>query len=239
MINALSPLWIVRVLSFSVLLLAGGSLFLGQQPAEPFDAGKIFENLWSHAGLIVALLSVAVLGLTIRPVLRFFHLITFAEQWWFPWLDGHWEGEVNSNWPIVKTMMDSALRLRPSFNPLTDDVPADAPPARYKIEATIKSGLFHIEIHVTVPGTRRVSHTLFVRPKWARPEPPTLYYVYKQEDLDHPAATDARSHFGAATLALMPNGELRGEYWNARRGDRGLNAAGTLFLIRKHLTAGA
>ncbi|MDE2466682.1 MAG: hypothetical protein KGO02_23645 [Alphaproteobacteria bacterium] len=224
MINALSPAWIVRSISFLVMLAAWASL-LRVSPTEAF-------HLWAQRGTVIGIVNAVIFALTFRPIFLGLYRVTLAKYWWFPLLEGRWEGELHSNWPRIRAMMLAAKGAAPAFDALTDELPSGSEQIT-RLEATIKCSMFSIELEIRIPGTERASRTVFVRPQWRRPEPPQITYVYDQIDHGQVAVTDAPRHRGAAVLTYdASTGELRGEYWTNRQGAKGLNTAGSLILRR-------
>ncbi|WP_421934402.1 hypothetical protein [Phenylobacterium sp.] len=225
MINALPTAWTVRALVFVVVALCASVIWLH----SPTDAGRLL----AAAGAIVMTVNVLILLLTVRPVFGRFHRWTQARVWWFPLLDGEWDGEIWSNWARLETTLSAARGGKARFNPLTHDL-AEGTEKPTKIEATICSSLFEIVIDTKVPGTNRTSKTLFVRPQWRRPESPRLTYVFEQVDQGPVSATDVPNHLGAGDLIYFAEAdELRGQFWTQRQGSKGLNTAGTLVLRRR------
>lgn len=224
MINALPTALTVRVFTLLVLAFCAVVLALSSQST----AG----DLIAAQGMVVLGVNVVVFILTIRPAFLWLHRVTWARLWWFPLLDGTWDVTVWSNWPLVQATLAAARRETPAFDPLTQEL-ASGPPEPIAMTAEIKSSLFGIEMTMEVPGTKRGSRTVFVRPQWCRPGLPTLTYVYEQTDHKPVAVTDVPQHFGAGVLKYhSESDEMRGEYWTQRQGSKGLNTAGTLLMRR-------
>lgn len=197
-------------------------------------AGLLGEpaEIWGARGAVILLINLLVIALNVRWILRLFHVVTFAKYWWFPWLDGEWEAEVRSNWPKIERTLEAA-RSKERFNPLAEEVDAGAPGAVTFAAVTIKTSLLAIAMRLEPRETQRLSKSRFVLPCWRRPGDPELTYVYEQVDDGHVATTDAHRHFGAAHLVYDPDTDtLRGEYWTERRGESGINTAGTVVLRR-------
>lgn len=223
MINALPAATVVRAVTTLIVVLSALLIF-GPRSSE---AGQLVKGL----GSVVGIVNGAVLLLTWGPAFRLMHRCTFAHLWWFPLLDGRWKAQAWSNWPIIEATMEAATGSTAPFNPLVDPPPKGVEPI--EMDVVIKSTLLGIDIVMSVPGKRRESRTVFVRPQWCRPSLPTIYYVYRQEDHEPVAPSDAQSHLGAGVLQFHPeSGELRGNYWTERQGARGLNTAGTIVLVR-------
>ncbi len=190
------------------------------------------REILAWRGSILLGLNVVLLLLCLRPVLRLVHKVTFAEHWWFPWLDGEWEAEIRSNWPKVRRTYEAARDGGPPYDALTAP-PAHDPQAVTRASVVIKASLLAISIEIAPEGTERVSRTRFVQPRWAKPDRPELSYVYEQEDLDTVEVTDAQSHVGAGLVRYdAARDMLTGEYWTHRRSDAGLNTAGSIVIRR-------
>jgi hypothetical protein len=224
MINALSPAWIVRVLTLLVGAVALASLF--------FVSHKDASDLWAVRGTVIGVANVFIFLLTLRPVFLALYRLTWADRWWFPLLDGRWTGELRSNWPRVQAMMLAAKGGGPRFDALADELPGGGEQIT-QLEATISCSLFGIEMEIDVPNSERTSRTLFVRPQWCRPARPQIAYVYEQVDHGQVGVTDAARHRGSAVLEYdRARDEWRGEYWTNRQGTKGLNTAGVLIFRR-------
>jgi len=147
-------------------------------------------------------------------------------------LDGEWEGELHSNWPRIRAMMEAARGDRPAFDALSSDLPDGLPSEPVRLSATITSGLLDFKIVMRMSPTRR-SYTVFVKPAWCKPSAPRLYYLYEQTEVGAIETSDISEHRGAAYLDYDPDLDtLHGRYWTERFADRGLNTAGRLILRR-------
>lgn len=190
------------------------------------------SEIMSRRGIILLALNALILLLCWRPALKAIHWATFASKWWFPWLDGEWQAEIRSNWPKVKAMYESARGKGPRYDALTAPAPDDEKTLTLA-SVSIKTTLLEITIEIVPEGTHKISRTRFVRPRWAKPDRPELSYVYEQEDHTTPAHLDAQLHFGAGVIKYFENSDqIAGEYWTNRRGDVGLNTAGTIIMRR-------
>jgi hypothetical protein len=141
--------------------------------------------------------------------------------------------EIRSNWPRIKATMKAA-RTSGRFDPLTGDVDSEAEGGLTRAAVTIRTTLLNIRIRLTPENTQRVSKTRFVLPRWSKPQEPELSYLFEQVDDGPVQPTDERAHFGAAHLVYDEDSDtLRGEYWTERRGESGINTAGTIVLRRR------
>lgn len=224
MIFALSRSLVLSTLVLLVVVICVGLLRYGYA-ATPRD---LIE--WSSK--IALFISGAIVLLSIRPVFRALHLVTFAKYWWFPWIDGEWRAEIRSNWPKVDRMYLAAKREGPKFDALAAPLTA-ADELVTTASVTIESSLFDISIEITPDGTNKVSRTRYVRPRWTRPDRPELSYVYAQMDPTLLAPTDTRQHYGAGIVEyIRKTDELSGHYWTNRNAEAALNTAGTIVMRR-------
>jgi len=216
-----SPVAILRTVAALTFFLAVGALWLG----DP-DAARALLGL---KGFVLAGPAALVFLLTVRPVFHIVHRTLGAGHWWFPLLDGVWEGEAHSNWPRIQALMEAARHDAPAFDALSDPLAAGA---SIPVTATIRSGLLDYSLTLRISGTRK-SETIFVRPTWMKPEAPRLAYLYEQCEDAAVEVSDVRVHRGAAILSYdLERDTLSGEYWTQRQAIIGLNTAGSLILRR-------
>jgi hypothetical protein len=224
MIYALNPTFVVRCACVLTLGIVAAWLWI----ISP-DAGR---QVWGAKSILLAIPNGLIFLLTIRFVFRWVHRVTFARFWLFPLLDGEWEGEVHSNWPRIRAMMEAARGAAPSFNVLSDRIPEHVEVQPVPIRATIESGLLDIKIKLVMSETR-YSHTVFVKPERLANGKSRLYYVYQQQEDAAVDVTDTSRHQGAACLDFDPvTGVLSGIYWTERKSELGLNTAGRIRLQR-------
>lgn len=224
MIFALSRNLVLSMLVLLVVLICVGLLRFGYAETP--------RDLLEWSSKIALVVSGAIVLLSIRPVLRVLHLVTFAKYWWFPWLDGEWRAEIRSNWPKVERMYLAAKREVSKFDAVAAPLTGDDELVTIA-SVTIESSLFDISIEITPDGTNKVSRTRFVRSRWARPDRPELSYVYEQLDNATLPPTDARQHYGAGIVEYFAKtDELSGHYWTNRKAEAALNTAGTIVMRR-------
>ena len=154
----------------------------------------------------------------------------------YPDLNGTYDVVLESNWPIVKRMLDASLKTSPPFDPFARE--QEAPPLlKVELEAVIEQTWFDITMWVypkAQGAAIKRSKTLATIPIGGSGSiEKELIYVFEQEN-DTRAPTDDPYHEGAARLRLdrSDSGRLTGEYWNNRAWQRGVNAAGRLTLNR-------
>jgi hypothetical protein len=177
-----------------------------------------------------------------NPVWRFFWNRTGPLGKWlskkiYPDLNGTYDVVLESNWPVVKRMLDASRKEADSFDPFNLDQPAPEL-QRVELEATIEQSWFDICMRMYPKGAGAVlksSRTLVTVPVNGTPsKDKELVYLFEQDN-DQRAPTDDERFCGAARLVIDPAvaGRLSGEYWNNRAWRRGVNAAGRLTLIKR------
>lgn len=149
----------------------------------------------------------------------------------FPDLNGEWEFEMSSNWPIIEAMRNASSAGTHTFDvlsPLTDL------PALQKSNLPVLIEQNWREVKVTVKPTGQsvlqVSKTLSVDLLAANElDGKRLAWTFKQTNKQPRAHSDVESFLGSALLEVSDDGRtLEGHYWNNRSWDRGLNPAGTI-----------
>lgn len=163
-------------------------------------------------------------------VWRFFWRPVIVQRWFFPDLNGVWEGTTSSNWPVIKAMFDTyEKREKPLHAGSLDQIGLQSD----KIELTIKASFFRFRIEGKLANTGGTSKSISARVHWNdADERYELYYIYSQ-NTPTPIKTDEGMHIGAATLVLdMERMTLTGDYMTKRSWRQGLNTAGLLDLRR-------
>jgi len=155
----------------------------------------------------------------------------------YPYLNGTYDVVLQSNWPVVKRMLDAARHEAKLFDPF--DLHQTAPELlTVELEASIEQTWFEITMWVYPKGPDAVikrSNTIATIPiKGAASSDKELIYIFEQEN-DSRSPTDDENHQGAARLKIDHTNysKLSGEYWNNRAWRRGVNAAGKLTLVRR------
>jgi hypothetical protein len=155
----------------------------------------------------------------------------------FPDLNGTYDVVLQSNWPVVKRMLDAARHQAEPFNPFDLDQPAPDL-LNVELEAHIKQTWFEIKMWMYPKAHDAVikrSNTIATIPIAGTANfDKELIYVFEQEN-ERRAPTDDEKHLGAARLKIdhADYSKLSGEYWNNRAWRRGVNAAGKLTLVRR------
>lgn len=154
---------------------------------------------------------------------------------------GTYDVLLESNWPVVKRMLDASRREAEPFNPFDlDSIPPEL--LKVTLEARIEQTRFLIRMSMYPKGPGAVikqSNTIATLPlSDVGSGHKGLIYVFEQEN-DSRAPTDDERHLGAARLTIdrSDHSRLSGEYWNNRAWRRGVNAAGRLTLVRSSSNA--
>lgn len=170
----------------------------------------------------------------------------FAWKWlkflrdWFPDLNGTYDVELQSNWPIVKNLLDAGASGTP-FDPRHPDV-VIPPLATLHLKAKIDLGFYSVRMTMwaerveegqTIIDRSRTLSTNLIRPCDGHPH--RLVYTYQQVNRrDRVKPSDDTAFEGTAVLAIedVESGELRGQYWSNRGWHKGLSTAGNIILRR-------
>lgn len=231
-------LWITIVV---YLALAGGPVAAwavdGLAKLSPWVALWL-SSLISSQTLVLAVW--VVIGLALyKPVWRFFWRLPVVGKWLssavFPDLNGSWNVEIESNWPIIDAIRKAAKDGGPRFDVLSES--ARLPEfQRLHFCATIDQGWFSTKVTLVSDGQSilKSSNTLFVQLLPASDmEEKRIAMTFKQQNSPPRVATDQQEFFGSAILVVSEHGQsMEGQYWNNRSWDRGLNAAGVVRMRR-------
>jgi SMODS-associating 2TM, beta-strand rich effector domain len=228
MYQLLSPKIIVGLAAWAALSIYTAAGGLGMSPSFRFIVAAV------DVGLLTVLFS--------NVVWRFIWNNTGALGVWlsksiYPDLNGTYDVLLESNWPIVKRMLDAARHEADPFDPF--DVNQRAPPLLpVNLEATIEQTWFDITMRmypIEEGAVMKKSRTIATIPlKKSITTDQQLIYLFEQEN-DKRAPTDDEWHEGAARLTIQATKKLTlsGQYWNNRAWRRGVNAAGRITLVRK------
>lgn len=153
----------------------------------------------------------------------------------FPDLNGEWEMEIHSNWPIVNAMRTVAKdSAQPRFDVLQEGMNLPALSVT-KLPTIIEQGWSKINVVVDKNNLTPLlrSHTLSVELlKEECGYPKRVAWIFRQENssTEH---TDEQNFLGAALLSVSKDGRiLEGQYWNNRQWHKGLNVAGKIIVRR-------
>lgn len=225
MIYAFKPSWLIRGITGLTCVLCAGVVW----HLVPVLVG----SFWSFTGWIVMAVNFGVLLLSFPWFYGVIHKAALADLWAFPLLDGTWDATVTTNWPRVDAMMKAARHDGPAFNAMSDEVPPSTARERVSFEVKITSNLFDIQIRSRISDSRR-SWSIFSMPRWRKPDDPEIYYVFEQFESGEVPVTDTKRHLGAARLRYdRTTRTLGGDYWTERKGEAGINTAGTITMKRR------
>lgn len=196
----------------------------------------------SSMRIIVAVVDLLILTvLFANPIWRFLWNKTGVLGRWlsqkvYPDLNGTYDVILESNWPIVKRMLDASRKDAKRFDPFDLDEPAPAL-EEIHLEAKIEQTWFEIKVWMyprNSSATISQSRTLITIPiKASETGEKELIFIFQQEN-NRRAPTDDLWHEGAARLVISRDDpkQLSGEYWNSRSWHRGINTAGRIRLVR-------
>jgi hypothetical protein len=152
----------------------------------------------------------------------------------FPLLRGEWEFTIESNWPIIERLKDSAKSRSKSFDVLGQQTKMPEP-SIFTFRAKIHQTWFSTQVEFVgndgsvLESSRTLSVELLAK---SETEPQQVSWVYRQWNKQgsgrKPNLTDEANFLGAALMRVTDDGELRGNYWTNRSWNLGLNAAGTI-----------
>ena len=159
-------------------------------------------------------------------------------EWIFPDINGLWQGSQQSNWPVIKSLKDSAM----SNHELFDCERSGVELLETAVKVRVKASLFKIQVELISPPRPSNLNQPYSESKTfvavPRRNPETggfeLYYFYKNTTID-PETTDVSSHEGAAKLEITKQGDawvLTGQNMTNRQWRKGMNTAGSLTLER-------
>lgn len=196
--------------------------------------GGSLVSLVSQSVLITVILF-WVIGAT--PVWRkLWQWIPQLNKWVFPDLNGLWLGVQESNWSVIKRLVDTAKNQQETF----DCEQSDMELLNTQIKVRVKANLFRIQVELeSQPRSAdpdkpySSSYTYITVPrKHPDREAFELYYFYKNTTTN-PLTTDTSSHDGAAKLEITATGEkwqMTGRNMTDRQWRKGMNTAGNLTL---------
>lgn len=213
--------------------------------------------LWPFAGILVAI--IVVKGVPAQPKGWLSYVSTAMSAWagtlivlggsskyWSPWrivwrcfpalndavfpdLNGNWEGETSSNWPVISTLTEHATgNGHLDLNSLESiALQQDA------VTLRVQASLFKLTVTAQLHGTKSLSCSITARVlKDDAREEFDLSYIYRQETPEAGLLDDA-SHLGAAVLRYERESDrLVGQYWTKRSWRVGLNTAGLIEATR-------
>lgn len=155
----------------------------------------------------------------------------------FPDLNGEWVVAVQSNWPIVERLKTAASSDEITFDPFNDERPSLL---EASFDVKIKQTWFRTDVTFLANEKTPLlsSETISVEFFKSENGNKSVAWVYEQtnsQDNSRPlAVTDQSKFYGSAVLNVSEDAtELKGQYWQNRSWNLGLNAAGLIVLRRK------
>lgn len=209
---------VLAVLIFIAILWYAGS-------DSPLQSLKQITTAASITGLVILLIGNK---WVFCPLWRLKPIQSFL----FPYIAGEWEGQISSNWPVVKAM-SSAFIDGSEAHPSGELDLAVLGTMNKPIKVTIEADLFRIRMRLQTTDDYSTSQTIFVTPRRSLGVAEVVY-IY-QNDTPVPVNSDALNHLGAAYLKISAkHGQqvMEGTYWTARSWTKGLNTAGRIVLHR-------
>lgn len=160
----------------------------------------------------------------------------FANRY-FPDLNGEWVVTIQSNWPIVERLKTAASDDEITFDPVNDERPGLL---EASFDVKIKQTWFRTDV-AFLPNTKTPllsSETISVEFFTSENGNKSVAWVYEQtnkQDNSRPLeVTDQPKFYGSAVLNVSEDAtHLKGQYWQNRSWNLGLNAAGLIDLRRK------
>lgn len=144
----------------------------------------------------------------------------------YPDLNGLWQGEIESNWPIIQA--------KTTGSKLHD---CNQESGRKKVTLKIHASWFNMKMFLKTTDQYSESETIFslIPIHGSDGSEHQLQYIYRNVT-DKPLDSDSGNHEGAALLKirneLSDEPRLEGVYWTNRNWTKGLNTAGKINLTR-------
>ncbi len=198
-----------------------------RMPRELLD---IVETI-SLAGL-VSVTIVFLVGET--PLFHVLWKIPFVQKHLFPFIPGIYDGTISSNWKVIEALRTGATGIGGLVDASlhVDRVGNFDKP----VTVEIKASLFRVSMKLTPKDAYTDSQTVWLRPiAEGEAGHPRLFYMYRSITQGAPKATDVPTHFGAAYVDVIADGNkitLRGVYWTERDWPRGNNTAGAISVAK-------
>jgi len=203
---------------------------LGALAANLLTSRVVAGIIWGSIALFIVI-----------PGWRLLWKLPLAGPWlanrYFPDLNGEWVVTIQSNWPIVERLKTAAAAGEEiTFDPFNDARP-DLIEARFDVK--IKQTWFRTDV-TFLPNEKTPllsSETISVEFFKSENGNKSVAWVYEQtnkQDNSRPLAiTDQPNFYGSAVLKVNEDAsELKGQYWQNRSWNLGLNAAGLITMRR-------
>ena len=195
---------------------------------------SILNNARVVALIIAGVASLFLFQCVWRTVWRLPVIGPFLSERLFPDLNGDWEIEIRSNWPIISAMANAAKDKQAERLDAFGD-PARLPSFvvskfRGKINQRWYGSTLTIDSNESTPlRTSRTVSFDFLRA--TDDQPKRVAWFFRQENREV-TASDEDNFLGSALLEVTNSVQLDGKYWNNRSWRRGLNAAGEITMRR-------
>tara|TARA_R110000868_G_scaffold106084_2_gene291071 strand:- start:1149 stop:1889 length:741 start_codon:yes stop_codon:yes gene_type:complete len=203
--------------------------FLGSPVANLLTSRVVAGIIWGSIALFV-----------VAPGWRLLWKLPLAGTWlanrYFPDLNGEWVVTIQSNWPIMERLKTAASSNEITFDPLKDERPGLL---ETSFDVKIKQTWFRTDV-VFLPNeetpllsSETISVEFFKSGNGNKSVAWLFEQTNKQDNTRPLAVTDQPKFYGSAVLNVNEGAtELKGQYWQNRSWNLGLNAAGQISLKR-------
>lgn len=164
---------------------------------------------------------------------------TYLSKSLFPVLHGEWQFTVDSNWPVIEKLKNSAAATDQSFDVLAEDEPLPSY-SSFTFRTKITQTWFSTKVEFIGDEGSVLDHSMTLSVELLQEtetDPKRVVWVYRQHNkqgFGKPLSlTDEAQFYGAAVMRVCDDGKLKGHYWTNRSWQRGLNAAGEISGNRK------
>ncbi|MGO4855424.1 hypothetical protein [Phaeovulum sp. W22_SRMD_FR3] len=210
--------------------LAANLPVLGSPVANLLTSRFVAGVIWGSIALFIVV-----------PGWRLLWKLPLAGPWlanrYFPDLNGEWVVTIQSNWPIVERLKAAAASNEITFDLVNDERPGLL---EANFDVKIKQTWFRTDVSF-LPNEKTPllsSETISVEFFKSDSGNKSVVWVYEQtnrQDNSRPlSVTDQPKFYGSAVLNVSEAAtELKGQYWQNRSWNLGLNAAGLIVLRRK------
>lgn len=183
---------------------------------------------------ILALVVWGLIALGLRYWRFFWNFFPFLSKSLFPVLHGEWQFTVDSNWPVIEKLKNSAAAKGESFNVLAEDEPLPEYSSS-SFRTKITQSWFSTKVEFIGDEGSVLDHSLTLSVELLQEtetDPKRVVWVYRQQNKQSAtkqlSLTDEAEFYGAAVMRVCDDGQLKGHYWTNRSWQRGLNAAGAI-----------
>lgn len=172
----------------------------------------------------------------------FWHLPVIGQRLsdaFFPILHGDWTFVVESNWPIIERLKDSAASKKELFDVLSEKT-VRPELSSYEFTVRIKQSWFSTIVEFLGDDGTVLDHSRSLAVELLQEtetEPKRIVWTYRQQNKQGAGSqlslSDEAQFLGAAVMRVEESGALNGHYWTNRSWQKGLNAAGVISGTRK------